>query len=196
VKLFSCLRVPFVQDELIELFGVFYFSYAADDAYEATVWRAHFLRNLYPSPSAASGSKASTGIIQETLKSIQSECTLLAGKLLCGPCKFLLADRPLSQQDEALQQLQQCYMQAGKLFTRLHAQPLELRWQQESLLKEPYDPRCMRLHSLQGMYDDGEVALAGRRVTIVVSPSLHKIRRQDGTPNSHVLVRAVVCADV
>jgi hypothetical protein len=129
------------------------------------------------------------------MKSIESESISLAGKLLSGPCKFLLADRPPSQQDEGLQQLQRCYLQAGKLFTRLHAQPLELRWEQESLLKECYDPRCMRLHSLQGKYDDGEVALEGRRVTIVVSPSLHKIRRQDGTPNSHVLVRAVVCAD-
>ncbi len=47
-----------------------------------------------------------------------------------------------------------------------------------------------------GLYDVGDERLAGKRPTIVISPLLLKFKREEGKLYRHVLVKAVVYADV
>jgi hypothetical protein len=87
---------------------------------------------------------------------------------------------------------------AGKLFTKVHGQTLELQRLHAELLGLPYDACLMQLHSLQASMEDGDDdKLKGGKVVVVVSPLLVKIvRSEDGKGVRHVLVKAVVCLDV
>ncbi len=111
------------------------------------------------------------------------------------------SDRRLMNESETTgygrQQLHQCYLQAGRLFTRLHGQTLELRRHHAELLGRPYDARFMQLDSRHASMDDGDDDLwEGKGVVLVVSPLLMKITRRDEEVFRHVLVKAVVWVDV
>jgi hypothetical protein len=91
----------------------------------------------------------------------------------------------------------QCYVQAGKLFTRLFAQPLDLQRWHKRLLGVAYDPHFMQPHPVHGsLYDKDNDWLEGKRVTLVVSPLVQKVTQRDGTTQGVELAKAVVCLDV
>jgi hypothetical protein len=120
----------------------------------------------------------------------------MAHDFLSGHGGLLLAACAANMQQERAERLQQYYQQAGKLFTRLRAQHLELRWEQSSHLEKLYDARSMRPHGLHGVYADNEDLAQDKIVDIVVSPTVSRIRRVDDIAYDHVLVRAVVCLEV
>jgi hypothetical protein len=120
-------------------------------------------------------------------------CSNMASEFISGDGRLMLVSCDASVQQERVQRLQRIYLQAGKLFTRLHAQQTELRWQQAELLKREFDGRCMRPHPLQSEYAEEEELAQGKYVNVVVGPAVSRIRRADGEAREHFLVRAVVC---
>ncbi len=170
---------------------------SSGDPHEAVHWRAQLLRIVHPLRHTSSSHPAPPSeIARATENGIAWTCDGLVLSFLSGPGGRLLG-HGVSTSNQQLQQLRQCYVQAGRLFTRLHAQTLELWCPQAPILGQPYNPRTMQPHPLHGSFDDGqEHLLVERRVVLVVSPLLQKITRSDGRVHSTVLVKAVVCLDL
>jgi hypothetical protein len=154
------------------------------------------LRNIYPLATAQSGSEEACNVLEGAIDSMKFVCDKMAHDFLTGNGSLLLAPCAANMQPERAERLQQYYQQAGKLFTRLRAQHLELRWEQTSHLGQLYDARSMRPHPLHGVYADNEELAQNKLVEVVVSPAVSRIRRVDDDVHHHVLVRAVVCLEV
>jgi hypothetical protein len=167
-------------------------SQSSGDPNEAVHWRAQLLRTLYPWRDV-SATNTAADVVHATESGIANTCDGLAQLLVSGVGGRVLGPgAPLSSQ-----KLQRCYVQAGKLFTRLHAQTLELRCFHAQLLGMPYNPHWMQPHPLHGSIDDGnDSRLAGKKVVLVVSPLLEKLTRREGQIFGTVLVKAVVCLDI
>ncbi len=159
-------------------------------------WRTLLLRSLYPWVSARSCDEAAIETVRVATASMAAASRSMAQAFLDGPGRPLLASSAADAQGDRARELQQCYQQAGELFTRLHTQQLKLSWQQSNLQSTAFDAQSMRPHAFHRIYQDDQEHVQNRTVDIVVSPAVSRAWQRDGTTQSLILVKAEVCLDL
>lgn len=162
---------------------------------DACAWRAQLFRVLYPHSGNTDREPASKAM-EATLDGIQEACRNLAKAFLFGPMMALISSSPGDEHLQAGTELLDIYVQAGKLFTRLQTRRSEMSQMCTRHLGKVFDPSTMQPHSLRRIYEDEYDTLAGKRVNIVVSPTVWA-RGVDGEDYSkpYVLVKAIVWLD-